>query len=180
MTDNLEKPVTFHWTATRRKAAVLVAADDLTNGEIAAQLGIAPSTLSSWKARSEFMAEVGDHIGQLQAAMLRYRIAKKRERLKVLDRLHEKLLTVVEERAEDMAGDAPGTGTGMVVKQIKSIGVGPNTQIIEEYAVDNATARQIMALQEQAAKELGQWVERTATEDLTRIVEIVGVPADAL
>jgi hypothetical protein len=161
-------------------AAILVAEDDLSDVEIAESVGVARSTLSEWKAHPEFAAQVGDHVGQLQVGMLKLSIAKKRKRLKVLNDLHEKLLAVIEERSAEYGDEAPGTKTGTVVKQIKQIGAGRDAQIIEEYAVDNATIRQVMALEEQAAKELGQWQDKVQIEGLTTVIEIVGVADDAI
>jgi hypothetical protein len=169
----------FRWTRPRLAAALLLAEDELSDAEIAERVGVARSTLSTWKANPEFAAQVGDHIGQLQAAMLRYRIAKKRQRARVLDELHTKLLTVIEERAGSNPGVA-GDETGLILHQIKSVGGGPNAQIIDEYVVDTGTVREIRALEEQAAKELGQWVEKSQIEDATRVVEIVGITSDAI
>lgn len=136
--------------------------------------------MHNWKQDPEFAAQVGDHIGQIQAAMMRHAIAKKYKRIGVLDDLHTKLLAVVEERGLAMTGEYAGTDTGLVVRQIKSIGTGPNTQTIEEYAVDTGTIREIRALHEQAAKELGQWVEKSQVEDLTRAIELVGVDPERI
>lgn len=183
----VNKSQPFRWDRRRRKAALLLAEDDLSDVEIARQLGVSRFAIYDWKQHPEFAAEVGDHIGQLQAAMLRYVVAKKRHRMKVLNGLHEKLLTVIDERATDYAEKAEsgeeipaGGGTGLVVKQYKQLGSGRDATIIEEFAVDVATVKEIRAVEEQAAKELGQWVEKVQTEDLTRIFEVVGVPEDAI
>lgn len=170
----------LRWTQQRSKAALLVAEDELSDEEIAKEIGVTRQALAGWKRHPEFAAMVGDHVGQFQAVMLRLRIAKKRERVKVLDELHTKLLTVVEERAREYAGVAAGGATGIVVRQVKQLGSGPFAQIVEEFAVDTGTIRQIMALEEQAAKELGQWVDKSQIENLTTVVEIVGVESDAI
>ncbi len=170
----------FRWTAERHRAALLIAEDDLSHEAIAETIGVTSRTLRNWKQHPEFAAQVGDYVGQMQAAMLRYRVAKKRHRLKVINDLWLKLLTVIDERAEEYAGQAPGGATGTVVKQIKQIGAGRDVQIIEEYATDTATIKQIMALQQMAAQELGQWQDRVQVEGLTTVVEIVGVPEDAI
>lgn len=177
--DTIGQETGFRWTAQRKRAALLLAEDEMSDAEIAETLGIARSTLSTWKVRPEFAAQVGDYVGELQSRMLRYRIAKKRERVKTLDVLHAKLLTVIEERAEEGMA-APGAGTGLIVRQLKMIGAGRDAEMVEEFAVDNGTIRQIMAIEEQAAKELGQWVEKQQYEDITRVVEIVGVDAEAI
>lgn len=170
----------FAWTVARAKAAVLLAEDTLTDEQIAEEVGVHRVTLFRWKEHPEFRAQVGDHIGQVQRGMLRLAIAKKHERVKVLDQLHTKLLTVIDERGKELAGQSAGAETGLVVRQIKSVGTGPNTQIVEEFVVDTSTPREIRGLQEQAAKEMGQWVEKSEIEGLTTTVEIVGIADDAI
>lgn len=176
----------FRWTAQRHEAARLLAENDLAEHEIADRLGITRQTLWRWKQDSAFAAQVGDNIGQIQAAMMRHAIAKKHRRLAILDDLHDKLLTVIDERAADYAaqaqtGDVPaGGGTGLILRQIKQIGSGRDAQIIEEFGVDTGLVREIRAVHEQAAKELGQWVDKSQVEDVTRVVEIVGIDAGLL
>lgn len=175
----------FRWNAQRHEAALLLAENELSDEKIAERVGVTRRTLARWKVDPEFAAQVGDNVGQIQAAMLRHSIAKKHKRLGVLDELHDKLLTVVAERAADYAdvadGEVPaGGGTGVIVRQIKQIGSGRDAQVVEEFGVDVGLIREIRALQEQAAKELGQWIEKSQVEDLTRIVEIVGIESDAI
>lgn len=170
-----ENATGFRWSEPKARAAVLLAADDLGEDEIAALVGVNPSTLWRWRQHPEFAAKVGDHVGRLQAAMLRYRIAKKRERLKALNDLHEKQLAVIEERAADMAGECPGGGTGLMVRQTKQLGGGKDATTVTEYVVDAGLIREIRATQEQAAKELGQWVEKTEVGGTVGVVRLVGV-----
>lgn len=162
----------------KARAAVLVAEDDLTDEQIAEAVGITRRTLTNWKRQPEFAAEVGGHVGAIQAGMLRLAIAKKYKRLKVLDDLHGKALAVVEERAERMDGEAPGAGTGLLTHQVKQIGAGRDAQVVDEYAVDVALIKEIRALEEQAAKELGQWVEKSETDLRTSVVQLVGVDVE--
>lgn len=184
--DKMRQESGFRWNAQRHRAALLLAENEHSDQEIAASLGIVRATLARWKTDSDFAAQVGDHVGQIQAAMLRHAIAKKHKRLTVLDGLHDKLLTVVEERAADYAnnaesGDVPaGGGTGLILRQIKQIGSGRDAQIVEEFGVDTGLIREIRAIHEQAAKELGQWQDKLQVEGLTTVVEIVGIEADAI
>lgn len=204
MAEHLRKNASFRWTEPRVRAAVLLAEDELSDRAIAENVGVSPRTLVDWKRHPDFAAQVGDHVGRLQAAMLRYRVAKKRHRLKVLDDLHTKLLTVVDERADQWAaqaesvldeprtqkvyrevfgggGDVPaGGGTGLVVRQIKQVGTGHSARIVEEFAVDTGTIREIRAIHEQAAKELGQWIDKAEVETRTTEVRIVGVAAESI
>ncbi len=171
--------VGFRWTSQRHQAAVLLAENERSDQEIAACLGIGRTTLSRWKTDSEFAAQVGDHIGEIKARMLRRAIAKKERRIDVLNALHEKCLTVIAERAGKNPGVA-GDQTGLMVRQMKQIGSGRDAQVIEEFAVDASLIARIQSLHEQAAKELGQWQDKLQVEGLTAVVEIVGVDADAI
>jgi hypothetical protein len=63
---------------------------------------------------------------------------------------------------------------------LKVVGAGPMAREIEEFAVDTGLVREIRAVHEQAAKELGQWVERSEVDQRTTMVEIVGVDTEAI
>ena len=82
------------------------------------------------------------------------------------------MLLVIEERAEspDLA-DVPGGKTGLVTKTLKGIGSGDDFQVVEIYEVDTGTVKEIRALQEQVAEELGQRVDPTETVDLNKLFE---------
>lgn len=169
----------FGWTKPREEAAILLAENNLSDEAIAQRAGVTRRTLANWKLHPEFSARVGDHVGQIQVGMLRLAIAKKHKRLETLDAMHDKLLRVIDERAAEQL-NAPGADTGLVVRQIKQVGAGRDAQIVEEFAVDTGTLRELRALEEQAAKELGQWIEKSQVEDFTRTVELVGVDADRI
>lgn len=198
MHDDARKPRPFRWTAKRARAAVLIAEDSLNDGEIAKALEVAPSTVYRWRQAPDFAGKVGAHIGALQAGMLRLAIAKKHRRLATLDRLHSAALAVIEHRAaryraqlgEADAETAAATaakrvfghdvpaeaGTGLVVERESVNSAGYRAV---EWSVDVGLMREIRALEAQAARELGQWVDPGAGAFTTRI-EIVGVDADLL
>jgi hypothetical protein len=180
MSASLPKTSPFAWNKAREEAAILLADNDLSDEAIAQRVGVSRRTLTTWKQHPDFAARVGDHVGQIQVAMLRLAIAKKHKRLEVLDTMHTKLLNVIEERSVEYEDEAPGTRTGLVTKTYKMIGTGRDATMVTEWGVDTPTLRELRALEEQAAKELGQWVEKSQVEDLTRIVEIVGVESDAI
>lgn len=187
MANGVSETIPFRWTGERERAAVLVAEDELSDRQIAESLNIHHKTLAAWKRHPDFRAQVAHHAEDIARAMLRLTIAKKHKRVKVLDDLHSKLLTVIDERADEYANRArdetaealarramrsvfggddeipAGAGTGLILKQYKQIGAGRNAQLITEYAVDVRTIGEIRALHEQAAKELGQWVEKSET-----------------
>jgi hypothetical protein len=82
------------------------------------------------------------------------------------------MLRIISERSAspDLA-DVPGGKTGLITKTLKGLGSGDNFNVIEEYEVDCATVREIRALQEQVAGEVGQRVSRAEMLDLNRLFE---------
>jgi hypothetical protein len=168
----------FVWRRGYAEAAVLVAEDDLTNEKIAESCGISVTTLWRIRQRPEFQERVQEHVAAFQAAMLRHAIAKRHKRVATLDRLHEKALAVIEQRAEQMKDNAPGVNTGLMVKSFKQIGAGPDAYAVEEYTVDTALLREIRAIEEQAAKELGQWEEKQAITGDVMVRRYIGVDVE--
>lgn len=178
----------------KTQAAILEAENDLTDEQIAERLGINRRTLTRWRDDPEYNALVGDHAGQIAASCLKFAIAKKHKRIGVLDDLHARALQVIDERAAEYARDEhdaadadravhriyggrdvtpPGGGTGLIVRQYKQIGSGRDARLVEEYGVDTGLMKEIRGLQQQAAQELGQWVEKSESGGtMTTVVEI--------
>lgn len=151
---------TFGWTKARAEAALLLAEDALPDVEIAARAEVSDRQLRNWKLHPEFRARVQEHVAALEAATLRYAIAKRRRRVAALDDRWHRMVRVIEARAEAMADEAPGTETGLLVRQVKVVGSGRGQQTIEEYALDAGLLRELRATEEQAARELGQWTDK--------------------
>lgn len=148
-------------SAKQLRAAVLVSEDAQTDEAICADLGIGRTTLHRWKLIPEFLDAVAASDAAILAKSLRLPIARKHHRMTVLNDLHTKALAVIDERAAERVYAAPGMDTGLVVHQTKQIGSGQYAQTIDEFAVDTGLMREIRAIQEQAAKEAGQWTEKT-------------------
>jgi hypothetical protein len=145
-------------TAIRLEAATLVAEDRLTDDAIAAQLGIHRATLARWKNNAAFAAKVQQHATRLSDHALNHGIARKDNRLSVLQEMHNRLLRTIEERAADPAmAQVPGGKTGLIVR--KGL-VSSGKLVAYEYAVDIATLKELRAIGEQAARELGQIVDK--------------------
>ncbi len=159
-------------TKKRDKAALLVAEDRYSDEKIAADIGIGRRTLARWKKDEAFSARVREIAADYSQRVFKQGLARRERRLAVLNDLHDKMLQVIAERADspDLA-NLPGGKTGLVTKTLKGIGKGDDFQVVEQYEVDTATVREIRALQEQVATELGQLVSRTETVDLTRLFE---------
>lgn len=139
---------------------MLVAEDDLSNADIAAAVGVARQTLDLWKLRPEFKARAAEHVAELEAAVSRYAVAKRRKRVAIIQGQVDRLLGVIEERAVGMAGVSFGTGTGLLVHQTKVVGTGQNQQTIDEYVVDTGTLKELREHLKQAAQEVGQWSDK--------------------
>jgi hypothetical protein len=159
-------------TKKREKAAQLIAEDQLSDEAIAAEVGIGRRTLARWKSDPLFQQRVQEIADAYAQKALRHRIARKECRIAILGDLHDKMLRVIEERgaSADLA-EVPGGKTGLVTKTLKGLGNGDNFQVVEEYEVDTGTVREIRAVQQQVAEELGQRVERTETVDLNKLFE---------
>jgi hypothetical protein len=163
----------------QQRAAALLAADELTDVEISKTVGVSRATFARWKYEPLFLDAIAEHTAQVQAAMLKLDIAKRHKRVEKLDVLHEKSWQVIEARAAAMPDDAPGTNTGLMVHQVKQIGAGASATIIDEYVVDTALMKEIRAIQEQAAAELGQKVDKVAVTGDVIVRRYVGVdPSD--
>jgi hypothetical protein len=111
--------------------------------------------LVRWKKHPQFDALVRGILGDVQHSARDEIVTTKAGRLRILIDLHNKLLAIIEARAERHADErewAAGESTGLIVTK-ESVG---NTYS-REAAVDVALVKQIQSIQEQIAKELGQW-----------------------
>lgn len=166
------------------RAARLVADDVLTDQEIADTCGINKRTLERWKQLPSFAAAVVRFGDDLAAAELADGIADRQRRVSKLDRTLDALEQIVAERAADASmAPVPGGATGWLVRQYRMVGMGKAAQLVEEYTVDVGTSREMRALMEQAAKELGQWTERrelTGKDGGPVHVDLTGLSDDEL
>lgn len=152
---NETKKPTWTWTASKRRAAVLVAEDELTDHEIAAEVETSRTVLWRWKITPEFAAAVAAHVEEQGAAAARYAIARKTRRLKAMDDRWRRLQQVMIERGEAMAG-VPGGSTGLLVRRVRSVGTGDQQVVVEEYELDGVLLREAREHEKAAAVELGQ------------------------
>ena len=150
----------FPWTRKRERAVLDVAEDVLTNEQIASKLGVNRSTLDRWKMHPEFRLRVQEHLAATREAIRAEGIAHRQNRVDALHDRWDKLQQVIDARGDEYDGVTPGGGTGLIVRQIKSIGVGENNQVVEEYVIDTGLLSEMRAHEKQAAQELGQWTEK--------------------
>jgi Terminase small subunit len=96
---------------------------------------------------------------EIAAKMREERISSLQQRIDGYNQRRQKLVAIIGERA--MAGwNAPGASTGLLTREIKSIGAGNNSKEVEEFRVDTGLLRELRELEKQAAIELGQWTEK--------------------
>jgi hypothetical protein len=69
----------------QKLAAPLVAADELTDEQIAAEIGITKRTLTNWKQDDAFMAVVDEHIQRFERDIFRTAFARKSKRVRALN-----------------------------------------------------------------------------------------------
>jgi hypothetical protein len=149
------------WTKKREQAALDVAQDLRTDDEIAAAAGVSRQSLENWKARPDFGARVQEHITSFAEAIKVRGIAERQNRVDALNARWDLMQQVITERGADASLEGvPGGKTGLLVRQVKSIGFGENNQTVEEYAVDTGLLRELRAHEQQAAEELGQWIKK--------------------
>lgn len=126
-------------------------------------------------ANAVIQAEIEATLAELRAEG----IANKANRIRDYDELRRRIWLVIEARAAEYAptGEEPdpaiagfyrkgtsprvvGGESGLVVKQFKVVGSGRNQQVIEEHVVDSALISELLAVNKQAAQELGEWSEK--------------------
>jgi transposase-like protein len=141
----------------REQAAQLISEGQYEYGEIAEKLGVDRKTLHRWRNDPRFVARV-DHLSrEFSESTKQLAIRRKDYRISVLNRLHTKLVNLIEQRAADSTvKDAAGGDQGLIVKQFKVSG----DNQVTEYVFDRAVLQELRAVQEQAAKELGQLTEK--------------------
>lgn len=160
-----QKSTAFVWTKARERAASLLAADRLSDEEIAADLRISRTNLAQWKRRPEFQARVQEHVAAYRRLLIARGVANRQYRIDALNDLVDRLRDVIAARAADpRMADVPGGPTGLLTRTLKSIGFGDNNQTVVEVAVDTGTLKELREYLKQGAQEVGQWTEH---HDLT-------------
>ncbi|WP_158792441.1 phBC6A51 family helix-turn-helix protein [Granulicella sp. L60] len=127
-----------HIKNQQEQAAQLLAEGRYQYAEIAEKIGIEVRTLYKWRALSTFTERVSQLSSDFQKRSWSLGITRKYYRINCLASVHSKLLTVIEQRAEDPdMQNVPGGKTGLLVKTFKVSG----EMVMAEYAVDTGLIR---------------------------------------
>jgi len=135
----------------------MLAEDSVSDAEIAAACGVTRPALQKWKAREEFQTRIAEIVKRRKDAALRYSIAQQDKRIADMDDRWRRMRQLIDARAEELNGAVPGGETGLLVRQIKLSNTGIQ---VEEFAVDTGLLKEMRALEEQVAKELGQYADK--------------------
>ena len=151
----------FTWDEPRREAAKLLADGKLTDQEIAETVGVVRSTLWRWRQNPEFAAEVDTQLAAFRAEVRRRGIADRERRVRAINDRWNRLQRIIEERADAPEMQAVAGGrTGLLAHNVKSVGSGETSQVVDVYEVDTGLLRELREHEKQAAQELGQWTEK--------------------
>lgn len=173
-------------TERHELAAALLAADELTDEQIAAQVGISRRVLARWKRHPDFDALVQHHLDVFRRRVESRGIASRHRRVAQQDERWRKCQQIIAERAADETwAHIPGWRTGLLVHQRKQVGGGRDAQIVDDFAVDTGLLREMRELEKHAATELGQWSEKhdhTVTfrlrQEIERLAADLGLDVD--
>ncbi len=150
------------WTVAKERAAIELAKDDLRDDVIARNSNVSPRSLARWKTVPQFIERIEQHKVRLREEVLKHGIADKVERVRAQNDRWMRMKRVVQERAESLEmQDVAGGKTGLLVRQVKSIGYGEDAQLVDEYAVDTGLLKAIAEVEKQAAQELGQLITKS-------------------
>jgi Homeodomain-like domain len=148
----------------REQAAQLLAEARFSHKKISELCGVSLASITKWKRRAEMAERIAELTAIYAEKALKEGLALRENRLAVLGELHEKLLTIVAERAADpMLAAVPGGRTGLVVRATKVVG----KQVYESFHTDTKLVKELRGVEEQIARELGQWQERIEVEDVS-------------
>jgi hypothetical protein len=149
------------WTSKQTTAIEKLAEGVLTHDEIAAEVGVNPSTLTRWKGSPGFQDAVESAKAAHRAAIRAEGVANKQNLLDALNDRWAALKTIVSERgaSKDMKG-VPGGKTGFIVKTYKAVGFGPDMQMVEEHAVDTGLLKSFNDIEKQGAQLAGIWEDK--------------------
>jgi hypothetical protein len=156
--------INWEWTEQREKAAFLTSGGRLTQSELASECDVHVETIKKWGRSPEFQRRVDEHLEAVRLAILKTGIGNPVNRARRLTRDWLKAQKVIEARELSANSSVPGDDTGLLCSSDKVIGQGENAREVTEYRVDVALLKELREMEEAAAREFGQRVDR---QDIT-------------
>lgn len=154
------RPRGFKWV----KAAAALA-EGATVAEAALRADVSPAAVHGWKRRDKFKALMARYEERVHREAVSTGVALQVVRLRKLGRHANRIEKVFDARAEALKDSVPGGDSGLISHDQKSIGAGPNAEIVDVYEFDAALSREYRATLEQAAKEMGGQFDQGAASN---------------
>jgi hypothetical protein len=136
-------------------AAKLVAADDMPDVKIAAQVGISQRVFYQCRKKwPEFQARVNEHREDFRKRVFGSRFCRRENRILIRQQLIDKCLQIIKERAATPGYEKiPGGKTGLVTPRFRVL----EGRVVTEYQIDTETEGIIRANLREIAEEVGEW-----------------------
>ena len=160
-----------------------MAENKLTALDIAAEVGVSVRTIFNWKGNEGFDDEVRKIQNDWRIKARGKGVADQDERLRDYNDIRNRLRAAIYARAKSKEMEnVPGGRTGLVtvtykmLSRIETIGEGKHqrqvrvSEQVPEYSIDTATVYALLAVEQQAAVEKGQWKSRSVVEN-TRTID---------
>jgi hypothetical protein len=171
----------------RTEIVRLACEEGLSNSAIGQKLGYSPATIRTWLERPEYKEAVKTYYAILEEETFRLAGVTKAKRVQQYQELLDALWSLKQQRGEAYSHIDSGGDTGLLVKQVKTVGTGQNAYDVAEYLYDSAVVRDILSINKQIAQEMGQWSEKsdhninvTETVKVIRFVEQERPPDDSI
>jgi transposase len=198
----MSKPLTERPLSPTQKRAVKLTADGCySNREIAEQLGKCRETITKWQKLPRFREQVtaiieatrvatlgalhekaasAEELRQAGLQQISATIARKQGRVAQLQQDWDDLKTIQRERAEVLLAAAKEQGKPAPAGASTGLVYFHNTAAGGEWRIDLGMLKTRMAIQEAAARELGQWVEKQVRANVSSIEELTDEEIDSL
>ena len=148
----------FTWKAASERAAALVAAGNLSDFDVAQQVGVSRRTLARWKEEPEFGQRVTDLVKIAREEAKKYAISDKDARVGATNKRWLIVQEIVMEQLENYAARYRAVDENEAAQT--EAGVAKDKSAEEIVGVDADLLREARQLEEHAARLLGQWSDK--------------------
>lgn len=153
-----------------RRAAELLARNELSIEEAAEQVGVPAERLREWLKSRSFARLIEEAWHNDLAISSAFWTALRSERVKRLQDIANRLLSIITEREKAYTTGVPGARSGLLAQKIV-VNTRTGAQSTEWY-VDTALVRELREVLKHIAIELGQW-EETRQKQREAIIKVL-------